>query len=109
MTLGNKIRVHRKMLGLTQSELGEKLGVKLNAVSKWECGRVEDIPTSKIKAMAKLFDVSISYLIDDEMEQPTVSDGLSDLDREIIERLTLLTPEELEKVDAFVQGILAAR
>ncbi|EKC46915.1 transcriptional repressor, partial [human gut metagenome] len=54
---------HRKALGLTQTELGEKLGVKTNAVSKWECGRVDDIPTSKIKAMAKLFDVQPSYLI----------------------------------------------
>lgn len=109
MTLGNKIRMHRKALGLTQTELGEKLGVKVNAVSKWECGRVEDIPTSKIKALANLFGVQPSYLIDDEVEQPTVSDGPSDLDREIIERLVQLTPEELEKVDAFVQGLLAAR
>lgn len=36
MTLGSKIRMHRKVLGLTQTELGEKLGVKVNAVSKWE-------------------------------------------------------------------------
>lgn len=66
MTLGEKIRHHRKQLGLTQTEFGEKLGVKTNAVSKWECGRVEDIPTSKIKAMASLFNVPTSYLIDEE-------------------------------------------
>ena len=52
-------------MGLTQTELGEKVGVKKNAVSKWECGRVEDIPTSTIKALASLFNVSPSYLIDD--------------------------------------------
>ena len=66
MTIGDKIRYHRKELGLTQTELGEKLGVKTNAVSKWECGRVEDIPTSKIKALSSLFGVPTSYLIDDE-------------------------------------------
>lgn len=58
--------MQRKSLNLTQTELGEKLGVKTNAVSKWECGRVEGIPTSKIKAMAALFGVPASYLIDDE-------------------------------------------
>lgn len=52
MTVGEKIRAERKALGLTQTELGEKLGVRKNAVSKWECGRVDDIPGSKIKAMA---------------------------------------------------------
>lgn len=69
MTLGSKIRMHRKALGLTQTELGEKLGVKVNDVSKWECGRVEGIPISKIKALANLFDVPPSYLIDDEVVQ----------------------------------------
>ena len=66
MTIGDKIKIQRKRLGLTQTELGEKLGVKTNAVSKWECNRVEDIPTSKIKAMAALFEVPPSYLIDDD-------------------------------------------
>lgn len=74
MTTGNKIRHLRKAAKLTQTELGNKLGVKKNAVSKWECGRVDDIPASKIKAMASLFDVPISYLIDDE-EPGTVSAG----------------------------------
>lgn len=71
MTIGEKIRKERKALGLTQTELGELLNVKKNAVSKWECGRVEDIPASKIKSMANLFGVSASYLIDDEQEYLT--------------------------------------
>lgn len=66
MTVGEKIKEQRKALGLTQTELGEKLGVQKNAVSKWETGRVDDIPGSKIKAMAALFGVTPSYLIDDE-------------------------------------------
>ena len=40
----------------------------MNAVSKWECGRVDDIPTSKIKALARLFGVAPSYLIDDDRD-----------------------------------------
>lgn len=66
MGVGDKIKSLRKAMGLTQTELGERVGVKKNAVSKWECGRVEDIPTSTIKALANLFSVSPSYLIDDE-------------------------------------------
>ena len=73
MTIGDKIRHQRKQMGLTQTELGEKLGVKTNAVSKWECGRVEDIPTSKLKAMSALFGVPTSYLIDEEPNYPKES------------------------------------
>lgn len=67
MPIGDKIRTLRKAKGLNQTELGDRLGVKTNAVSKWECGRVEDIPMSKVKAMAALFGVPISYLIDDDI------------------------------------------
>ena len=66
MTVGEKIKKLRKSLGLTQTELGQRVGVQKNAVSKWECGRVEDIPTSTIKQLASLFGVPASYLIDDD-------------------------------------------
>lgn len=67
MGVGEKIKYLRESSGLTQTELGERLGVKKNAVSKWECGRVEDIPTSKLKAMANLFGVTASYFIEDDI------------------------------------------
>lgn len=87
MKLGDKIRIHRKALGLTQTELGERLGVKVNAVSKWECGRVEDIPTSKIKALSNIFGVSPSYLIDDEKDPLTISKEALDF-IDVFEKLT---------------------
>lgn len=74
MSVGEKIKFLRESMNLTQTELGDRLGVKKNAVSKWECGRVEDIPTSKIKAMANLFGVKASYLIEDEEPKKEVSD-----------------------------------
>lgn len=70
MTVGEKIKALRKSMGLNQTELGQRVGVQKNAVSKWECGRVEDIPTSTIKALANLFNVPASYLIDDEADEP---------------------------------------
>ena len=43
-----------------------------------------------------------------KIKLPTVTDEEL-LDDELISRLCQLTPEEMEKVDAFVQGLLAAR
>lgn len=77
MTIGDKIKAERKALGMTQTELGQRLGVQKNAVSKWECGRVTDIPAGKIKAMAELFGVAPSYLIDDGAEEPVSFDDFT--------------------------------
>lgn len=90
MTIGDKIRRHRKLLGLTQTQLGERLGVKTNAVSKWECGRVEDIPTSKIKAMAALFGVQASYLIDPEPSSAPLPPQARRLDPERYHEIPIL-------------------
>jgi len=70
MTIAEKIKALRKQAKLTQTELGEMLGVQKNAVSKWECGRVTDIPAGKIKAMGELFRVPPSYLIDNDARKP---------------------------------------
>lgn len=105
MTIGEKIKHHRKLLRFTQTELGDRLGVKKNAVSKWECGRVDDIPASKIKQMAELFSVPLSYLIDDEAE----ASKDANLDNELIALLTELQPDEIPLIIAYIQGIIAAR
>ena len=36
MSLGERIALARKQAGLSQEQLGEKLGVSRQAVSKWE-------------------------------------------------------------------------
>lgn len=105
MTIGDKIRLHRKALGLTQTELGEKLGVKTNAVSKWECGRVDDIPTSKIKAMAKLFDVQPSYLIDEKQPAPKDEDELNAEDKRLLTMIHNLSPENRERIVAIIEAL----
>lgn len=120
VTLGEKIKRYRKSLRMTQTELGERLGVKTNAVSKWECGRVEDIPTSKIKAMAVLFNAPVSELIDDEATAPLVN-GDSDLTsylellrtrpemRALLDTAVGATKEEVEENVRFIEALRHAK
>ena len=102
MTIGDKIRTLRKEKGFNQTELGERLGVKTNAVSKWECGRVEDIPMSKVKMMASLFGVPVSYLIDDdkeeEKEQPARTGELSEAKQAMYDFIGTLSDEQVRRL-----------
>ena len=86
MTMGERIKQLRKSACLTQSELGEKVGVKKNAVSKWECGRVENIPLSTVRELASLFGVSVTYLTEDKTTE-------LELTKEQLEKLKPATQE----------------
>ncbi len=68
MTLGEKIREARKQAGLTQGQLAEKISVSRPAVAKWETDKgLPDI--ENLRALAKLLNVSVDYLLDDQEEK----------------------------------------
>lgn len=61
MNFKDRVYQLRKEAGLTQVELGEKIGVTGVYVGFWESGR--KVPTVEtMKAIAKVFDVSLDYL-----------------------------------------------
>lgn len=67
MTLGEKIMRLRQSKGLSQEELGEKMYVSRQAVSKWETGQtMPDV--DKIILMSDFFGVTTDYLLKDESE-----------------------------------------
>lgn len=62
-TMGDRIKRLRKANGLTQEELGNKVGLKRAAINKYEKGNVENIKRSIIEKMSTIFEVSPSYLM----------------------------------------------
>ena len=68
MTLGQKLKKLRSDKGLTQKELSDQLHVTFQTISKWENDENEpDIST--LKELAKLYDCSIDYLVNEEEQQ----------------------------------------
>ena len=64
MTLGEKLKEARKQAGLSQEQLSEKLGISRSAVAKWETDKgIPDV--DNLKALSKLLNVSVDYLLDD--------------------------------------------
>lgn len=63
MELGDRIRNLRKNKQLTQEELAQELGLQKSAIAKYEKGRVTNIKRETLLKMARIFEVSPSYLI----------------------------------------------
>ena len=63
MSLAEKLKECRKKAGLSQEQLAEKLCVSRQAITKWESDKgTPDI--GNIQSIARLFGVSIDYLLD---------------------------------------------
>ena len=68
MIFADKLMYLRKKAGYSQEELAEKMGVTRQSVSKWESGQsIPDI--EKIIRISDLFEVSIDYLLRDNVEE----------------------------------------
>lgn len=88
------------------NSIGLKSG---NLVSDWLKGRSESYKNYIYEVSAK-YDVSVEWLKGETDEKnPPVPEDERILNEELISRLVSLTPEEMQKVDAFVQGLLANR
>ncbi len=63
--LPDKLKKLRQGRGLSQGQLGNKLGVNVQLISKYERGVVCP-PTNMVVKIASVFDVSLDYLLRDE-------------------------------------------
>jgi transcriptional regulator with XRE-family HTH domain len=57
--------MRRKMLGLSQEKLGEKLGITFQQIQKYEKG-TNRVGASRLQAMATALEVPVSYFFPDE-------------------------------------------
>jgi transcriptional regulator with XRE-family HTH domain len=62
--VGSRLRLRRKMLGLSQEKLGEKLGITFQQIQKYEKG-TNRVGASRLQAISAALDVPVSYFFPD--------------------------------------------
>lgn len=67
---GTRIKELRLIAGMSQEELGRRVGVQRAAIQKYEKGTVSNIPIQTIEKIAAVFDVSPSYILGWGIESP---------------------------------------
>lgn len=72
MEIGERIKEIRLMRGLTQTELGERLGIVKSAICQVERGAETNLTIDRIKAFADALGCSLFDLLG---EKPTASEG----------------------------------
>lgn len=82
---GEKLRNHRKRLGMTQEEVAEKIGVSPQAISKWEAG--DCLPDCfNLKSISDIYKISADILLETQSADDinAVSERIEQLGTEFI-------------------------
>ena len=106
-----KLRQLRHMLGLSQLQFAEDLGVAQNTLSNYESEK-RQIPLDLLKRIAERYDVTVDYLTDSDLIaddripraliNERVSSGLSLQD---LSKITKIPKEDLEDYEAEIEPI----
>ena len=70
LLIGTKIRLRRHVLGMSQTDLGNRIGVTFQQVQKYEKGH-NKIVASRLLEVANIMDVPISYFFEDLNNTPS--------------------------------------
>lgn len=98
------IKLLREKNDLTQEELAQKLGLKKAAINKYENGSVENIKKSIVQEMAKIFDVSPSYIMFGEVEDENKI-KLEDREKSLLDDYRLLNTEGQKEANKRVKEL----
>lgn len=112
MTTGERIKALRKSLGLTQEELGKRIGVQKAAINKYETGIVVNLKQSTIQALSKALHVSPVYLLNGDESVSSSEDGSNDLPknekvRGLVRILNRMSPDKIDQVESLLLALYA--
>ncbi len=73
--VGSRIRMRRKMLGLSQEKLGERLGITFQQIQKYEKG-TNRVGASRLQAMSDALEVPVAYFFPES--SPETAGGMKE-------------------------------
>ncbi len=124
-TFSEKVKEARVSLGISQPQLGKKIGLSVRSVIAYEKGEKKPRPASMLK-LAKALGVSVKFLSDDECEDPMAdiekddyiaearerygAAGAKNMDELLSANTALFAGVELsqEQKDAFFEAVMKA-
>lgn len=101
---GKILKELRELHNMTQKELADKVQVTPKAISFYELNQRE--PSNELlKAFSKIFNVSIDYLLGNDVIKNEVEEEFEDPEIKILARKAKsLTPEQLKAVQAVIDS-----
>ncbi len=105
MNIGEKLKQIRKVRGLSQAELSEKVQVHVTNIARYETNK--QTPTIEVlKKIADFYDIAVDYFVSEESEVKPASRLKDKILLEKFEKIEDFSDEEkkvvIELIDAFI-------
>lgn len=81
--VGKRLRRRRRLLGLTQQQLAEAVGIRFQQIQKYECG-ANRISASRLFELSEALHVSVQYFYDGLAEQEIEPEGNGELNPDVL-------------------------
>lgn len=107
--LGARLKYLRKLDNITQLELANSLGIAKSTISMYENGQREpDFET--LEAISDFFNVDIrSFFPGSEKPLSVSAEGLSDIKRDLIEKIMAMDDETVAALNRIADQVLSLR
>jgi len=114
MTQGERVKLLRKSLNLSQEKFGERINMKKNSISQIENG-VNNLTDTVAKLMCREFNVDYFWLTEGEgemfidipdtiIEEMKITYNLSDFEEKILRQYLALTEDERAVLQKMIKG-----
>ncbi len=100
--VGNRVRLRRQMIGMSQEKLGELLDITFQQVQKYEKG-VNRISASRLQSIANVLSTPVSFFFEDAPGAEIPASGFQDAGRHAYVPDMLLSSEGLTLNRAFAK------
>jgi transcriptional regulator with XRE-family HTH domain len=100
--VGKRLRRRRRLLGLTQQQLAESIGIRFQQIQKYECG-ANRVTASRLYELAVALNVPVNYFFEGLQQQNMnpAAPGAPANDRDLIAADVLSQKETLELIRAY--------
>ncbi len=106
--VGSRVRMRRKMMGMSQEKLGEKLGITFQQIQKYEKG-TNRIGASRLQRISEILEVPVSYFFPDQASDAApgmAEEGGSDY---VVDFLSTAEGLELNRAFARIKDVKVRR
>ncbi|MBC7770435.1 MAG: helix-turn-helix transcriptional regulator [Phycisphaerales bacterium] len=98
--VGKRLRRRRRLLGLTQQQLAESIGIRFQQIQKYECG-ANRVTASRLYELAVALNVPVNYFFEGLQAAADPATGAPANDRDLIAADVLSQKETLELIRAY--------